>query len=175
MYYGKLNKVDSANGPGVRVSLFVSGCRNKCPNCFNQDTWAFNYGLPYTEETENEILEAVSIPYIDGITILGGEPFEEENQETVMLLLERIRKECPSKDIWCYTGYTLEKDLYEGGRKHTPYTDRLLATLDVLVDGRFVEELKNMMLHFRGSSNQRLISMKPTLASGITTLWDPLA
>lgn len=170
MHYGKINKVDSANGPGVRVSLFVSGCRNHCPHCFNADTWAFDYGTPYTKETEDEIVEAVSLPYIDGITVLGGEPFEEENQQEVMHLLERIRSELPDKDIWCYTGYTLEADLYKGGRKHTPYTDRLLAALDVLVDGRFIEEQKNLMLHFRGSSNQRLIDMKRTRETGITAL-----
>ncbi len=170
MHYGKINKVDSANGPGVRVSLFVSGCRNHCPNCFNQDTWAFDYGTPYTQETEDEIIQAVSLPYIDGITILGGEPFEEENQETVMHLLSRIHRDYPQKDIWCYTGYTLDRDLCSGGRKYTPFTDELLSTLDVLVDGRYVEELKDYRIHFRGSSNQRLIDMKETLKNGSITL-----
>lgn len=160
MNYGELKKIDSANGPGVRVSLFVSGCRNHCPGCFNRDTWDFGYGMPYTQDTEKEILEALAPGYIEGFTVLGGEPFEEENQPVVRDLLKKIHETYPEKTIWCYTGYTLEKDLYEGGRKHTEVTDELLSYLTVLVDGRFVEEQRDLTLKFRGSRNQRLLKLK---------------
>lgn len=166
MNYGELKKVDSANGQGVRVTLFVSGCRNHCPGCFNQETWDFAYGKPYTEETEKEILDALSPEYITGFTVLGGEPFEEENQPAVAGLLKKIREKYPEKSIWCYTGYTLEKDLAPGGSKHTEVTDDMLSCIDVLVDGRFIQAEKDLTLAFRGSRNQRLLKLRNGKAEG---------
>lgn len=160
MYYGTIKNYDIANGPGVRVSLFVSGCRNRCKGCFNPETWDFSYGTPYTEETENYIIELLKPSYINGFTLLGGEPFEPENQQVLVGLLKRIRAEYPGKDIWCYTGYVYEQDLLEGGRKHTEVTDELLSYVDVLVDGQFIEEQKDITLAFRGSSNQRILHLK---------------
>ena len=160
MYYGEIQKTDIANGRGVRVSLFVSGCRRHCKGCFNSDTWSFTYGTPYTDETENEIIEALSPSYINGLTLLGGEPMEKENQEALLPLLRRVRETYPEKDIWCYTGCTLEKDLVPGGAYYCEATDEILSLLDVLVDGEFIEEKKDLRLVFRGSSNQRIIDMK---------------
>lgn len=162
MNYGEIKYVDIANGIGVRVSLFVSGCRNHCPHCFNEMTWAFNYGKKYTKEVEDDILEHLSKSYIEGLTILGGEPFEPENQEGILNLIKRVREEFPSKDIWIYTGFTLE-ELLEGTRASTPLVKDILKNIDVLVDGRFVEALKDITLKFRGSSNQRLIDVKETI------------
>lgn len=166
MNYGELKKVDSANGPGVRVTLFVSGCRNHCPGCFNQETWDFSYGKPYTEETEKEILDALAPEYITGFTVLGGEPFEEENQPAIAGLLKKIREKYPEKSIWCYTGYTLEKDLMAGGSKHTEVTDEMLSYINVLVDGRFIQAEKDLTLAFRGSRNQRLLKLRSGKAEG---------
>ena len=162
MNYGEIKYVDIANGIGVRVSLFVSGCRNHCPHCFNEMTWAFNYGKKYTKEVEDDILEHLSKSYVEGLTILGGEPFEPENQEGILNLIKRVREELPSKDIWIYTGFTLE-ELLEGTRASTPLVKDILKNIDVLVDGRFVEALKDITLKFRGSSNQRLIDVKETI------------
>ena len=164
MYYGNIKNCDIADGLGVRVSLFVSGCRNCCPGCFNQMTWDFKYGREYTSETEEEIIRLLKPNYIDGFTLLGGEPFEEENQETLAKLLTRIKKEYPIKDVWCYTGYVLETDLLdENGKKHTKHTLDMLKNIDVLVDGPFILEKKNLMLKFRGSENQRVLNLKETL------------
>ena len=160
MYYGTIKKTDIANGLGVRVSLFVSGCRNHCKGCHNQITWDFKFGNIFTEMTEMEILEALAPSYIDGLTVLGGEPFEEENQEVLAPFLETVKKAFPKKNIWCYSGYVYEKDLLEGGAKHTEYTDRMLECIDVLVDGPFIEAQKNLMLDFRGSENQRILRLK---------------
>ncbi len=160
MHYGKIRNCDIANGQGVRVSLFVSGCRNHCKNCFQPETWDFDYGTPYTEKTEEYIIQLLSKPYIQGLTILGGEPLEPENQQGLLRLLKRVKFDYPEKDIWCYTGYTLEQALEEGSPCRCNVTDELLSAIDVLVDGRFVEELKDITLKFRGSSNQRIISMK---------------
>ncbi len=159
MNYGAIKKTDVADGSGVRVSLFVSGCRNHCPGCFQPETWNFDFGKPFTQETENEILKALEPSFISGFSLLGGEPFEPENQEVLAPFLEKIKKTYPKKDIWCWTGYILEKDLQEGGRKHTPFTDRMLACIDVLVDGPFIQEQRNLMLEFRGSENQRIIKL----------------
>lgn len=160
MNYANIKNWDIADGPGVRVSLFVSGCRNHCRNCFQPETWDFEYGRPFTEETERELLEMLQPEYIQGFTLLGGEPFEPENQAVLAGLLKKIREKYPQKDIWCYTGYTLEKDLLpEEGAKHTPFTGEMLNCIDVLVDGRFVEELKDITLLYRGSSNQRIIPL----------------
>lgn len=167
MYYGNIKNVDIANGEGVRVSLFVSGCRHHCKGCFNPETWNFKYGKEYTQETENTIIELLKPNYIKGLSLLGGEPMEPENQVVLINLLRRIKKELPNKDIWCYSGYTYETDLLsEGGKAYTNVTREFLSYLDVLVDGEFVEELKNISLAFRGSSNQRVIDMKKTLCLG---------
>ena len=160
MNYATIKKYDIANGPGVRVSLFVSGCRHHCKNCFNEVAWDFSYGEPFTKETEEEILEALSSNYIQGLTLLGGEPFEPENQRGLVSFVKRVKETLPTKDIWCYTGFVYDKDLIPGGRAYTEVTDELLRYIDTLVDGPFVEELKDITLLFRGSSNQRILNMK---------------
>ena len=160
MNYGNIKKTDIADGEGVRVTLFVSGCRIHCPGCFQPQTWDFNFGQEFTEETERELLEALKPPYIAGLTVLGGEPFEPENQAVLAPFLERVRAAYPKKNIWCYSGYVYEKDLLAGGAKHTEYTDRMLSYIDVLVDGPFIEAQKNLMLDFRGSENQRILRLK---------------
>lgn len=160
MKYGNIKTTDVANGEGVRVSLFVSGCRNHCKGCFQPQTWDFNFGKDFTAETENQIIEALKPSYIKGFSLLGGEPFEEENQKVLAPFLEKLKKIFPRKDIWCWTGYELEKDLQKGGKKHTEYTDRMLSCIDTLVDGPFILEQKNLMLEFRGSENQRIIKLK---------------
>jgi anaerobic ribonucleoside-triphosphate reductase activating protein len=170
MYYGALKKTDIANGPGVRVSLFVSGCRHHCKECFNPETWNFDYGEPFTEDTISEIMEALSPDYIKGITILGGEPFEPENQRGLLELYRTIRANYPKKTVWVYTGYTLERDLRSGGSVRTEVTDEILSMIDVLVDGEFVLEQKNITLKFRGSENQRIICVPESLATGRTVL-----
>ncbi len=167
MNYGNIKKYDIADGPGVRVSLFVSGCRHHCKGCFNPETWNFQYGTPFTEETAEEILEALGPDYIQGFTLLGGEPFEPENQQVLAGLLERIREAYPQKDIWCYTGYLGDTDLMPGGRVYTEYTDAMLSCIDVLVDGEFMEERKNLTLVFRGSDNQRLLTLKNGKIAGL--------
>ena len=159
MNYANIKKYDIADGPGVRVSLFVSGCRHHCKGCFNYEAWDFEYGRPYTAETEAEILEALKPGYIAGLTLLGGEPFEPENQVELVTLLRKVRETYPEKSIWSYTGYVYDKDLVPGGRAYTDMTDEMLSYLDVLVDGPFVEELKDITLQFRGSSNQRILEM----------------
>lgn len=162
MHIGQIMLADSANGEGIRISIFVSGCTNHCKGCFQPETWNFDYGEPYTEDTENDIIEELSKPYYDGLTILGGEPFEVENQRSLLSLIRRIRKELPNKTIWAYTGFTYDMDLVEGGCRYIECTDEILDDIDVLVDGRFVEDLKDITLNFRGSSNQRIIDMKKT-------------
>ena len=167
MHYGTIKNCDIANGLGVRVSLFVSGCRNCCEGCFNKATWDFNYGKEYTKEVEEEIITLLKPEYIDGFTLLGGEPFEEENQEEVLNLLTRIKTEYPDKNIWCYTGYILETDLLDPkGGKHTKHTLDILKCIDVLVDGPFILAKKNLMLKFKGSENQRVLDLKETLKQG---------
>lgn len=156
MNYGAIKKNDIANGVGVRVSLFVSGCRHRCKNCFNKETWNFDYGRKFTEQTAEEIIAALNNSYVNGFSLLGGEPFEPENQPEVLSLLKRIRQTFPEKDIWCYTGF-LTEDLLNGKSRE------ILSYIDVLVDGKFVEELKDASLLFRGSSNQRIIDVKKSL------------
>ena len=170
MYYSNIKKWEIADGAGVRVTLFVSGCTNCCPGCFQPETWDFHYGRMYTEETEREILEALKPEFIQGLTLLGGEPMETENQTELAGLLRKVRKTYPSKDIWCYTGFTLETDLCPGGIRYCGVTDEILGMLDILVDGRFIREKKNLMLNFRGSENQRIIDMPATLREGRTVL-----
>lgn len=160
MHYGNIKECDIADGPGVRVSLFVSGCRHHCKGCFNPETWDFEYGELYTEETQEKILKLLAPGYIRGFTLLGGEPFEPENQRELVKLLRRIKEEYPGKDIWCYSGYLYDSDLAEGGSVYTEVTEEMLSYIDVLVDGEFVEELKDVTLVFRGSSNQRIIELR---------------
>lgn len=162
MYYGNIKMYDIADGEGCRVTLFVSGCTNACKGCFQKETWNFHFGQPYTKETEDYIIECLKDENIQGLTLLGGEPFEPQNQKVLIDLLRRVRQELPHKDIWSYTGFVLEKDLLEGQRKHTDVTYEMLSYIDVLVDGPFVEEKKNLALYFRGSENQRVIDMKAT-------------
>ena len=160
MYYGNIKDVDIANGEGVRVSLFVSGCRNCCRGCFQPETWNFCYGRIFTEETEELLLEMLGKEYIEGLSVLGGEPFEEENQEILAPFLSRVKAAYPEKDVWCFTGYVLERDLLaEDGRKHTAFTGQMLAAIDVLVDGPFILEQKDISLRFRGSRNQRILRL----------------
>ena len=163
MNYATIKKTDVANGPGIRVSLFVSGCTHACKGCFNSEAWDFHYGQEFTEETEKEILKALAPDYIRGFSVLGGEPMEPQNRETVLELLRKVRKTYPEKDIWCYTGYDYERDLLRWEREEpTGAVAELLELIDVLVDGEFVEEKNNLRLAFRGSENQRLIDMKKT-------------
>ena len=173
MYYGNIKNCDIADGIGVRVSLFVSGCTNHCENCFQPETWDFCYGKPFTEETEEALLKMLRPAFIHGLRLLGGEPFEPENQRALLPFVQRVRAELPHKTIWAYSGFTLEELQTPGAHAHCEVTDELLAQLDVLVDGRFVEALKDISLLFRGSSNQRLIDMKRTLAAQQVVLWEP--
>lgn len=165
MYYGSIKKTDIANGVGVRVSLFVSGCTHHCKECFNPETWNFEYGNPFTKETEDEIIKALKPSFVEGLTLLGGEPMEPQNQVVLLQLVERVKETYPEKNIWCYTGYTLEKDLIFGAqsRARCEVTDALLHHIDVLVDGEFQIENKDIRLKFRGSSNQRIIDVQESL------------
>ena len=177
MYYGEIKTCDVANGEGVRISLFVSGCTHHCKDCFNPQTWSFTYGQPFTEETEKTILELLEPAYIDGITLLGGEPMEPDNQRALLPLLKKIRQLYPQKSVWCFTGYTLDEDLWHPdgstpeSRAYCEVTDEMLSYIDVLIDGEFVAALKNISLRFRGSENQRIIDMEKTRAAGKTVLW----
>jgi len=169
MNYAVIKKTDVANGPGVRVSLFVSGCTHGCKGCFNSEAWDFAYGSAYTSQTEAEILEALAPDYIRGLSVLGGEPMEPQNRGTVLELLRKVRQCCPQKDIWCYTGYDYERDLLRWAGEASPgggQVAELLSLIDVLVDGEFVEEKKNIRLRFRGSENQRLIDVRESGRQG---------
>ena len=170
MNYAEIKKHDTANGKGVRVSLFVSGCTHHCKGCFNSETWDFCFGKKYTQEIEDEIIEACQQSYIKGLSVLGGEPFEKANQKDVYALMKRFKKTFPNKDIWCYSGYLFDVDMIEGGKIHTEYTDEMLGCIDYLVDGEFVEELKNLRLKFRGSANQRVIDVKESRKQGKTVV-----
>ncbi len=175
MYYGTLKKCDIANGAGVRVTLFVSGCTNHCPGCFQPQTWDFTYGQPYTTDTQREIIDELQKPYVRGLTVLGGEPFEPENQRQLVKLLRQVKENYPEKDVWVFSGFTLDGELLrEGSHPRCEVTDEMLGYIDVLVDGRFVEELKDISLQFRGSRNQRVIDMNETRKTGVITQWAPL-
>ena len=171
MYYANIKQYDIADGEGVRVTLFVSGCTNCCEGCFQPETWDFAYGQPYTKETEDTLIAMLEDENIQGLTLLGGEPFEPQNQRELVHLLRRVSKELPSKDIWAYTGFVYERDLQMGQRKYTEVTDEILSLIDVLVDGPFVIAKKNISLQFRGSENQRVIDMKKTRETGETVLY----
>ena len=169
MNYATIKNCDIANGPGVRVSLFVSGCTHRCPGCFNEVAWDFDYGQPFTDETIETILDMLRPSYIKGLTLLGGEPFEPRNQADVVKLLRRVRQDLPEKSIWAFSGYLFEKDMLSG---RIGDLSEYLSCLDVLVDGPFIQAKKNLSLRFRGSENQRIIDMKASLKEGRTILWD---
>lgn len=168
MNYATIKNCDIANGPGVRVSLFVSGCTHRCPGCFNAVAWDFDYGQPFTRETENYILSLLAPDYVKGLTLLGGEPFEPQNQGAIVALLRRVREKYPHKTVWAYSGYLFDRDICSGRLGDTA---EYLSLLDVLVDGPFVEAKKNLRLRFRGSENQRIIDVPATLASEEIVLW----
>lgn len=172
MNYAEIKYCDVANGPGVRTSLFVSGCSHHCPRCFNEIAWDFNYGKPFTQDTIDSIIESLKPDYIQGLTLLGGEPFEYSNQKGLLPLVRQVREVLPQKDIWCFTGFLFDKDIIENMCKRWKETNELLSYIDVLVDGRFVEELKNLNLKFKGSENQRTILVNESLKSGNVILYD---
>ena len=172
MNYAGIKYCDIANGTGCRTVLFVSGCRNACKGCFQPQTWDFGYGEPFDEKVQKEVLDSLAPDYITGITLLGGEPFEPENQKELVPFMRKVAAQYPNKNVWAFTGYIYDKDLLAGGRRHTEDTDELLSMIDVLVDGPFVEELKDITLKFRGSSNQRVLNLRETIRTGkITTLF----
>ncbi len=171
MNYCGIKKCDIANGIGVRVTLFVSGCTHHCKGCFQPETWDFDYGEEFTEETETELIEALSPSYIHGLTLLGGEPFEPDNQRRLIGFLKKVKETYPQKTIWCYTGYLLDEELLKKSRARCEVTDEMLGLIDVLVDGEFVLEKKNISLQFCGSENQRLIDMNETRKAGRIVLW----
>lgn len=171
MNYCNIKKFDIANGEGVRTTLFVSGCTNKCEGCFQPETWDFNYGREFTKETEDEIIRSLEPYYVNGLTLLGGEPFEPKNQPALTSFLRRVRKEMPHKNVWCFTGFTLDELTEDGAYPRTEFTDEMLSMVDVLVDGKFVKSLKNISLRFRGSSNQRVIDMNETRRLGKIVLY----
>lgn len=172
MNYAEIKTFDVANGPGIRVSLFVSGCTHHCPGCFNENAWDFSYGRPFTKETIDNIIDILSFPAYQGITFLGGEPLEPVNQKGLLPLARRIKEVYPDKTIWCFTGYEFEPDIMGRMYNDCPETKELLSYIDVLVDGPFIESLKNLNLTFRGSENQRLIKLPETLRTGNITLWE---
>lgn len=172
MNYAEIKTCDIANGPGVRTSLFVSGCTHHCQNCFNEIAWDFNYGKPFTAETENYILKTLEPTYIKGLTLLGGEPLEHVNQKALLPFVKRVKETYPTKSIWCFTGYTYEKDILDFMWKEWEETPELMKYIDVLVDGKFIQELKNISLRFRGSENQRIIMVQESLRMGKTILWE---
>ena len=173
MYYGQIKKCDIANGVGVRVSLFVSGCTNHCKDCFQPQTWDFCYGRPFTSEAEDEIFAELDKPFVNGLSLLGGEPFEPANQRELLPFLLRLRERYPGKTVWCFTGFRLDDELLRpGAYPRCEVTDKMLRCIDILVDGRFEAELKDISLQFRGSSNQRIINVSKTLNEKRIVLWN---
>lgn len=166
MNYATIKQVDVANGPGVRVSLFVSGCTHHCKGCFNAEAWDFAYGEPFTEETEEYLLKLIAPDYIEGMTLLGGEPLEPVNQERLLPFIRKVRSQYPGKSIWCFTGYDFEKDVLARMMAESEVSRQLIPLFDVLVDGKFVEEKRNLSLKFRGSENQRVLDVKRSLEAG---------
>lgn len=173
MNYATIKKCDIANGEGVRVSLFVSGCTHHCKNCFNEVAWDFSYGEPFTAATEEEIFTELEHSYVNGLSLLGGEPFEPQNQRALLPFVKKVREKFPKKNIWCYTGFVFDEKtgLLKEKNKNTECTAELIRNLDVLVDGPFIDELKDISLIFRGSSNQRVIDVPQTLQSGRIVLY----
>lgn len=172
MNYATIKPVDVANGPGVRVSLFVSGCTHKCKGCFNSEAWDFNYGKPFDETAKEEIFNALEHSYIEGFSLLGGEPFEPKNQAALLPFLKELKQKFPDKTVWCYSGYTFETDILAGKLGNPDITKEMISLIDILVDGKFVEEKKDLHLRFRGSSNQRIIDVQKSLKANETILWD---
>lgn len=171
MNYATIKNNDIANGPGVRVSLFVSGCTHKCPGCFNEEAWDFSYGQPFTQETIDIILDMLRPAHIKGLTLLGGEPFEPQNQPAVVELLRQVKEKYPEKSIWAYSGYLFDRDILAGRLGPKEITEEYVSYLDVIVDGPFVQSKKDLSLRFRGSENQRLIDVKASLKAGEVILW----
>lgn len=171
MNYATIKNNDIANGPGVRVSLFVSGCTHRCPGCFNEVAWDFDYGQPFTQETIDNILKMLAPAHIKGLTLLGGEPFEPQNQPAVVELLRQVKARYPEKTVWAYSGYLFDRDILAGRLGPKGITEEYVTYLDVIVDGPFVESRKNLSLRFRGSDNQRLIDVKASLKQGKVVLW----
>lgn len=172
MNYAAIKKFDIANGPGVRVSLFVSGCRHRCKNCFNSEAWDFSFGTPFTNEVQEDILCALKPSHIEGFSLLGGEPFEPENQEPLAEFLAKLKLTLPNKTVWCYTGFLFDEQLLKGTVGNIETVKKMLSCIDVLVDGKFVEDLKSPDLLFRGSSNQRIIDVKQSLEKSETCWLD---
>lgn len=163
MRYATIKKCDVANGTGIRVSIFVSGCHHHCKGCFNSDAWDFNFGNEYNENVEEAILKELDKSYIQGLSLLGGEPLEYVNQKGLLSLVTKAKKRHPEKTIWCYTGYKFDEDVMQNMINKWPETKELVSNLDIVVDGKYDEELRNLNLKFRGSSNQRIIDVKKTL------------
>ena len=172
MNYATIKNCDIANGPGVRVSLFVSGCTHRCPGCFNEEAWDFDFGRPFTQETIDEIITMLFPAYVKGLTLLGGEPFDPRNQGAIVELLRQVKAKLPEKSIWAFSGYLFDKDILSGKLGNWEITKEYLSYLDVLVDGPFVMSKKNLSLRFRGSENQRLINVPASLAAGEVVLWE---
>jgi anaerobic ribonucleoside-triphosphate reductase activating protein len=172
MNYATIKPRDIANGPGVRVSLFVSGCTHRCPGCFNEEAWDFDYGQPFDQSTIDEILGLLQPDYVQGLTLLGGEPFDPRNQPAIVELLRQIKAKYPNKSIWAFTGYLFDRDILPGRLGESTITREYLSYLDVLVDGPFIQARKNLTLRFRGSANQRLIDVPKSLESGTVVLWE---
>lgn len=171
MNYATIKYNDIANGLGIRTTIFVSGCSHRCKGCFNSEAWDYNYGAPFTKSVEDDIIKSLEVSYVDGLSLLGGEPMEGVNQEGLYTLLKRVKRELPHKNVWCYTGYLFE-DLLKGGKAHFEHTDEILNCIDVIVDGKFILEKKNISLKFRGSENQRIIDVKKSLLKGEVVLFD---
>jgi len=172
MNYATIKDTDIANGEGIRISLFVSGCTHHCKNCFNKETWDFDYGNEFTQQVQDQIIDMLKPNYINGLTLLGGEPMEPQNQKGLLPFIKKVKQIFgDTKSIWCYTGYIFDKDLKPDGRAYTQITDELLNNFDVMVDGPFVESLKDISLKFRGSSNQRIIDVKQSLKTGKTVIY----
>ncbi|MBO5488814.1 MAG: anaerobic ribonucleoside-triphosphate reductase activating protein [Eubacterium sp.] len=172
MYYGDIKQYDIANGIGVRVTLFVSGCTHHCKDCFNKETWDFHYGNPFTQKEEEQIIEYLKPDYVAGLTLLGGEPMEPSNQEALLPFVKRVKETYPNKSIWCYTGYLFDRDILENMCQHSEITKELIQYIDILVDGEFVTEKKNLKVNFRGSDNQRIIDVKKSLATSEIVRWE---
>ena len=172
MNFAAIKWADVANGPGVRVSLFVSGCTHRCPGCFNEEAQDFAYGRPYTQAEEDRIMAALAPSHIRGLSLLGGEPFEPDNQRALLPLLRRVKEAYPDKEVWCYSGYTLDGELRRPSRARCECTDEMLSLIDVLVDGPFILEQKDLNLRFRGSANQRILNVPASLKAGMPVLWD---
>ncbi len=172
MNYASIKNLDIANGPGLRVSLFVSGCTHHCKGCFNPEAWDFNYGKPFTEETEEELLKLLANDHIRGLTLLGGEPFEPANQAVLVKFLHKYKEKFPNKDLWCYSGYLFDQDMLTGNLGPWEITEEMLSYIDILVDGEFMIDLKNPNCRFRGSENQRVIRVQDSMKQDAVVLWD---